>query len=164
MYKLSTLPGTKSRQILLHVGKSCLLGNKQLMWRGTSLCGTRGTCAPTTHPQFCIMPTKCWVAGHLFTSSPYTPLFNIMKINYLRQNMSWSMEFLQRQFLSREIILRHSWDVSLTTQLIQSSSSKCGNNVLITIHRCFTLSALMFTVCWVDMVTIQEVLLGLPAE
>ena len=74
------------------------------MWHTTKMLG--GTCAPTTHPQFYIMPTKCLVAGHLFTSLlPYTPLFNIMQINCHRQNMSsetptptWDSSYQERLF------------------------------------------------------------------
>ena len=115
-----------------------------------------GTCASTIDPQFCIMPTGHELLTSLLTL--HTPFFSIMQITIT------IVCHCETVFINR-FILRYSWDECLMTQVLKPlppRGNNDGNTVVTTIHRCFPL--LVHNIySEVVMVTIQEVLLWLPA-
>ena len=102
------------------------------MQRDTSLCAIQLKCLgrdvllpPIPNSVSC--QQNCPVAGYdLFTSllTLHTPFLKSWRSLSLSKHVIWSTDFLQRHFLSGEIILRHSWNVPLMTQVIQSLPSK----------------------------------------
>ena len=126
-------------------------------------------CSHDPSPVLYYANKNCPLAGHhLFTRllTLHTPFLNIVQITVITNQKhvisnTHFEHFLQRQFLSREI----NFETFMKCVTHDTSPPKLalqdGNNIVITIHRCFTLSA-HNSYSEVAMVTIQEVLLWLP--